>query len=507
MTSPLAPVIESSLVQRLETVMPMLTEDPAPPAVTSSPRRAGDLLDALVRAVKPQPTPSRVWLLMTAVAGAFPTTESVVDGRWALRRLPVTESTLWLLDHALSVANTRVAQARMRLVVGKVVVDVDHTAQHDLHTGIQQVVRRTLPLWAARHDILCAVWTEPAQALRTLTADEADRVFRWEQASPERHDRASFELLVPWRSVVVLPEVPFPEACDRLAALAQCSGNRMVAIGYDCIPAVSADMVPATESNRFARYLTVVKHLRRVACIGSTPLAEFGGFVSALSVQGMVGPLVMNVPLPVPAVRAAELGERRESAAWADRPLVLSVGTFEPRKNQLALLYAAERLWREGLSFELALIGGSGWIDAVPAMVSRLQEAGRPVRLVEKAGASELRASYRRARFTVFTSLHEGFGLPIAESFEQGTPVITTGYGSTGELASGGGALVVDPYDDEELVDAMRRMLTDDGMVRRLRQEISNRSVRSWSHYAEELWEAVVAPELSAVNAQEDRPL
>ena len=37
----------------------------------------------------------------------------------------------------------------LRVVADRVVVDVDHSARHDLHTGIQQVVRRTLPLLGA----------------------------------------------------------------------------------------------------------------------------------------------------------------------------------------------------------------------------------------------------------------------------------------------------------------------------------------------------------------------
>ena len=41
--------------------------------------------------------------------------------------------------------------------------------------------------------------------------------------------------------------------------------------------------------------------------------------------------------------------------------MVLMVGSFEPRKNHLGVLHAAETLWREGLDFELTFIGGSGW--------------------------------------------------------------------------------------------------------------------------------------------------
>ena len=56
------------------------------------------------------------------------------------------------------------------VVSDRVVVDVDHSARHDLHTGIQQVVRRTLPLWERDHPVLPVAWTDDWAAWRPLTA-------------------------------------------------------------------------------------------------------------------------------------------------------------------------------------------------------------------------------------------------------------------------------------------------------------------------------------------------
>ena len=161
-------------------------------------------------------------------------------------------------------------------------------------------------------------------------------------------------LVVPWHSVVVLAEVPPPAACDRLAALAQFSDNDVVAIGYDCIPAISPDMMPVGETNRFAHFLPVIKHARRVASIGATATAEFRGFASALPVQGLPGPLVSEVRLPVGKAMPAPNGSQAPAPRDRPLPLVLCVGTFEPRKNQLAVLYAAERLWRRGTELRTA---------------------------------------------------------------------------------------------------------------------------------------------------------
>ena len=100
-----------------------------------------------------------------------------------------------------------------------------------------------------------------------------------------------------------------------------------------------------------------------------------------------------------------------------------------------------------------------------------------------------------RSRFTVFPSLHEGFGLPAAESLSFGTPVITTDYGSTREIAERGGSIMVNPRSDAEIHDAMQLLLTDDETYSRLVAEATAMIPRTWDEYANELWEKLVIHE------------
>ncbi len=109
-----------------------------------------------------------------------------------------------------------------------------------------------------------------------------------------------------------------------------------------------------------------------------------------------------------------------------------------------------------GISFSLTFIGGSGWGDEFPSRVAELQDAGRPVVVRRGVSDDDLAAAYRTAAFSVFPSLHEGFGLPVAESLAFGTPVITADFGATAETGFDGGAVLIDPWDDGALIDAMR---------------------------------------------------
>lgn len=496
---------ELALAQRLRAVAEVLCEAGAPLPSDDPARDASATLDQLVTSAMELPSPDHIWLLYAAVTATLPTPQELQDISRLLRLYPLHEATMWLLDRAFDTRSPAEAAMTLRLDTNSVIVDVDHCARHDLHTGIQQVVRRTLPIWARDHAVAPVVWTESRRCYRSLTQEETGRVLHWGVNKPATDTmRSSGVLVVPWKSVVILAETPPPDACDRLSALARYSRNHVAAIGYDCIPVVSADLVAPQEPDRFTRYLTVIKHSRRVAAISESAASEFTGFSRALIAQGLRGPSVIECPLPATSVTLAhdDGSDSETEPKPRDLPLILSVGSFEPRKNQLAMLYAAERLWREGLAFEVLLVAGSAWNTEIPHMVAKLQRSGRPIKTRIGVSDSELVAAYRQARFTVFPSLHEGYGLPVAESLSLGTPVITANYGSTREIGSERGALLIDPRDDEALVEAMRRLLTDDGAVNKLKSQIHSRPERSWEQYAGELWEKLVRPELGAVLAE-----
>jgi glycosyltransferase involved in cell wall biosynthesis len=487
------PGADRALAQRLRAAAEVLL-DVVPPPAPDTWRDAAALLGPLLDSVHSDPTPDRAWLLLVAVSAALPEAGEVRECVRQLQLRSREEAPIWFMRFSLALARRSGSPDRhLRVVTHGVVVDVNISARHDLHTGIQRVVRMTLPRWRRAHDIVAVAWTASGAAMRTLTPSEDERIFHWpaaaqpsETAGRRPEQEQDWTLVVPWRSVVVEAEVPMIHTCGQLAAIAELSGNDVVAIGYDFIPIVSADLVPG-EADRFVRYLSVIRNARRVAGISISATTEFRGFADMLPNQGLPGPRVVECALPVEMSTPAAVPESTDA-----EPLVVSVGSFEPRKNHLSLLYAAETLWREGHRFRLLLIGGGGDPTHVRRRLLELKSRGRHVSVEFRAAEADLASAYRRARFTVFTSLHEGYGLPAAESLALGTPVITSDYGSTRELGEGGGAVLIDPRDDTALVAAMRDLLTDDERIRRLRAEIRLRPTRTWDDYAAALWECLV---------------
>jgi len=464
------------------------TADGRPPGAMAS-----ALLPQLIRLCQDPSRSDARWLLLTAAFGAFPTVDQLKSFGRFLELTPPAVAESALLADVLNDPRRGRVDLPMTLVDGGTLVDVDFCARNDTHTGIHRVVRETIPRWAARHDVTAVAWVDKYTVFRTLGPPEVARVFDYgTRPHIDAAGEASYrpQLVVPWHSVVVLSEVPDPRTSRCLAALARYSGNRLSLIGYDMIPITSAETRPPSDSDAFAEYLTVVKHAHRLAGISRSAAAEFAGFAASVKAQGLAGPEVREVQLAGEAPRASA----GSPAPRAARPVVLCLGTREPHKNQRAVLHAAERLWREGLDFEVRLVGGPGWSDTVfRRALDHLLAARRRVVVLGRVSDEKLIGEMRSASFVVFASLHEGYGLPVAEALATGTPVVTSDFGSQAEIAEAGGCLTVDPRDDDAITAALRRLLTDPDELERLRRETAARPVRTWDKYADELWEFLVA--------------
>jgi alpha-1,3-rhamnosyl/mannosyltransferase len=141
---------------------------------------------------------------------------------------------------------------------------------------------------------------------------------------------------------------------------------------------------------------------------------------------------------------------------------ILHVSTFQPRKNQMRILEAYERLPKNlKEEYPLVMIGKNGWgCDDVIKKLQQL-ETNNEVKWLNNITDDELFALYQESLCFVFPSLYEGFGFPILEAMASNTPVITSNIGAMKEIAGEGNAYLVDPYNTGEISYAMQELLTD----------------------------------------------
>ena len=147
---------------------------------------------------------------------------------------------------------------------------------------------------------------------------------------------------------------------------------------------------------------------------------------------------------------------------------VLLTGSIEPRKNPLAALDAADAVGRR------LVVAGP---ERDRALAAELRRRGADLRgFVAK---EELVRLTQEAAALVFPTLHEGFGLPVAEAMACGTPVVASPDPAVREV--GGDAIAY--ATPGELADMLRRVLDDPG--RWERAGIERARSLSWRHTAE----------------------
>lgn len=159
----------------------------------------------------------------------------------------------------------------------------------------------------------------------------------------------------------------------------------------------------------------------------------------------------------------------------------LAVGTLEPRKNLRRLLRAFARYRTQGrLDYPLVLAGGSGWMEDDLDDFIRDLGLGESVRVLGYVTDEDLGWLYHNCYCFVYPSLYEGFGLPVLEAMSLGAPVITSKTTSLPEVG-GDAAWYVDPYQEEELVQAFMKFETDEGYRAEMRRSALNQAKKfSW---------------------------
>jgi glycosyltransferase involved in cell wall biosynthesis len=207
----------------------------------------------------------------------------------------------------------------------------------------------------------------------------------------------------------------------------------------------------------------VRKGLRRarvVVCVSNDTLT------STAKVTGMETSRMRVVPHGVDALFKPMAGDAAR-AELSDKlglseDYFLYVGKIMARKNIVRTIEAyAKFIAATGAKAQLVLAGKRLYDNSdVDETIARLGLGGRIIELGYVPDAL-LPALYAEAKAFVYATLWEGFGLPILEAMASGTPVITSNITSSPEIA-GDAALLVDPYQVDEIAAAMIKLHTDE---------------------------------------------
>lgn len=149
------------------------------------------------------------------------------------------------------------------------------------------------------------------------------------------------------------------------------------------------------------------------------------------------------------------------------------VSVVERRKN-LATLFDAYIKAYSKIHMPLVIVGGKGYgyKDIVAHHKDLPPEVRDNIILTGFVSETDKYALLNNARAFVFPSLYEGIGLPIIEAFSSNLPVVTSRRGALPEAGGDAALYIDDPYDVDEVADAIVRVASDEKLRKELRSHI-----------------------------------
>lgn len=170
---------------------------------------------------------------------------------------------------------------------------------------------------------------------------------------------------------------------------------------------------------------------------------------------------------------------------------VLFVGNFNPRKNLMRAIEAFVRMKnRTGLPHKLVIAGAGGWKLDMKALLERV-DCKDDIFFPGYVADEDMSALYTMADVFLFPTLYEGFGIPIIEAQQCGTPVLAANVSAMPEVA-GDSACYADPYSVEDIARKLEDILKDKSLSDKLRiKGYENVKRFTWEKSAEKLKQCI----------------
>lgn len=164
---------------------------------------------------------------------------------------------------------------------------------------------------------------------------------------------------------------------------------------------------------------------------------------------------------------------------------ILTVGHMEPRKNYARLIEAFGNLTKRGNldDYRLVIVGRK---DHSYGETLKLIENTPNLTYLDFVDGHDLLWLYHNASLFVFPSYYEGFGFPPLEAGSLGTVSAVSNVSSIPEVCADA-AVYFNPYDVDDMTDAMEKALTDKDLIEGIKVKMERRlGELSWEKNAAE---------------------
>ena len=147
---------------------------------------------------------------------------------------------------------------------------------------------------------------------------------------------------------------------------------------------------------------------------------------------------------------------------------ILSLGSIEPRKNMVGLISAYEKLRDENkINNKLVIAGEKAWCYKEIFKAWKKSKYKNDIIFPGFIEEEDKIYLYNLSKLFVYPSFYEGFGFPVLEAMACGVPIVTSFVSSLPEISLDV-ALLIDPYNIDDLALGVYNGITDEDLRQRL---------------------------------------
>ncbi|CAB4914571.1 unannotated protein [freshwater metagenome] len=411
-------------------------------------------------------------------------------------------------------------------------IDVSHTWNSNLQTGMQKVVRELCAAWDSenfecqlvifqngqykilpRNALKEILIVSLSQDSKTLFRDRLRKTARliyfkirskiplcirlsFQTSNPARKIRSylnstptleNYETLnINGINLLILEIVFDPDQIEYIFNLISSKQTSVTFFSYDLIPINYKEFCTPEFIHLFKRYLEISRYSQKLWSISNHTKNELEQFV------GNSENLIHSTYKWLPPSVYVKCDHNLPFQNSEKKKYLLFVSSFEPRKNHLGFFLALQLLKKEKITIPtVVFVGGSAWNDGPinKNMENLILEGFDLIKLnnIKECCVGNL---YKHALLTLYPSHMEGFGLPVVESLSFGVPVLTSDIGSTAELLKLPGTIGFIPTDPKDLAAKLKLFLTNQSTQQTLTEGAKSAKdlLGNWSDYANDLY-------------------
>jgi glycosyltransferase involved in cell wall biosynthesis len=279
------------------------------------------------------------------------------------------------------------------------------------------------------------------------------------------------------------------------------TGAKIFNVAYDIIPVMFPHFYQSGKFDLFSLYFSTLAWTSdHVFCISRCTAHD-------------LGKLLEDTGTPKPPMTVIRLGDtlpttrNREHSPIASQLIneryLLFVSTIEIRKNHETLYKTCIRLIESGFDVpKIVFVGMPGWrVDDLLYSLQNDPRIKEKIVVLNHVTDEELQLLYKHCLFTLYPSLYEGWGLPVAESLAHGKFCLASNAASVPEIA----ADIIDyadPWDVPEWAKKIKFYCSNPAELQKREELIASRyQITSWEATVDQMMTVIAGKQASTTHS------